>query len=67
MPVSLASQLTAIAAVHDLRPADLVRAGITRSPAQAQLLCEQLRDAYLSFQTVASDERIRRYLEKALK
>lgn len=61
---SLDSQLTALGAVHCLRPTDLVRAGVTRSPAQAQLLCEQLSDAYRTFQIVASDERIRRYLNK---
>lgn len=67
MAISLSSQLAAMKAVHDLRAADLVRAGVTRSPAQAELIVEHLRGAYETFQHVASDERIRRYLEKLSK
>jgi hypothetical protein len=64
MPTSIDSQLAAIKAVAELRPEQIVRAGLAPRPAQAEILRSQLVDAYNTFRHVASDERIRRYVEK---
>lgn len=65
MTTSLESQLTAIKAVSELRPGQIVRAGMALREPQAEVLRTQLADAYTTFCLVASDERIRRYIEKA--
>jgi len=64
MPTSIDSQLTAMRTIAELRPEQIVRAGLCPRPAQAELLRTQLVDAYNTFRHVASDERIRRYVEK---
>lgn len=67
MSVSIESQLSAMKAISELRPDQIVRAGLAPRPAQGELLRTQLCAAYTTFCLVASDERIRRYVEKITK
>ena len=64
MAVSLQGQLLALRTVGGLRPADLRSLGIVPTVAQAELLDQQIKAAVKTFERIASDERIRRYLEQ---
>jgi hypothetical protein len=66
MPVSLDSQKLVMDRLALLRPNDLVRAGLCQREAEAHLLHEHLQAAVQTFRRVASDERIRRFIETGL-
>lgn len=63
MPVSIDSQLKVLERISLLRPADLVRAGLTQRSAEAELFHLHLKAAVATFKFVAGDGRIRRYIE----
>lgn len=66
MPISLDSQKAAMDRLGLLRPNDLVRAGLCMREAEASLLHQHLQAAVQTFRRVASDERIRRFIETGI-
>lgn len=64
MGVSLITQITALRRVATSRPDQFIRAAIAVNAPQAQLLASQLASALRTLEFVASDERIRRCIEK---
>lgn len=63
MAVSLDSQLKVLERIKLLRPADLVRAGLTHREAEAFLLHQHLSAAVASFKFAVTDDRVRLYIE----
>lgn len=66
MAVSLASQKAVMDRLALLRPNDLVRAGLCQREAEAHLIHQHLQAAVQTFRRVASDERIRRFIETGI-
>lgn len=63
MPVSIDSQLATLRRVVLLRPTDLARAGLSLRASEAEMLHLHLKALLATFEFVAGDERIRRYIE----
>lgn len=65
MAISVESQSAALGRlIEKLRAGDLVRSGVCRTTSEALLLIQHLCAARSTFEIVAGDERIRRYLKK---
>ncbi len=64
MATSIDSQLALVRRIAALRPNDLVRAQLAHRPSEAELMHQQIKSVLSTFERVASDERIRRYIEK---
>lgn len=64
MATSIDSQLLLVRRIALLGPNDLHRAGLAHRPTEAELMHAQIKSILSTFELVASDERIRRYIEK---
>lgn len=65
MPVSVASQISAVKLIAALRPDQLLRTGLSLRAPQAEMLSTQLADAVKTLEIISRDANLRRTIESS--